>query len=59
MPIYEKSLQLHRLQGFVRVCKLVLLVQRLLYGNCYCDGGAYHRVVAHSEEAHHPHVCGN
>ena len=56
---YEKSLQLHRLQGFVRVCKLVLLVQCLLYGNGYCNGGAYHRVVAHSEETHHLHVRGN
>ena len=56
---YEKSPQLHRLQGFVRVCKLVLLVESLLNGNGYCDGGAYHRVVAHSEEAHHLHVRGN
>ena len=27
--------------------------------NGYCNGGAYHRVVAHSKEAHHLDVCGN
>ena len=36
----------------------VLLVQSLLNGNCYCNDGAYYRVVAHSEEAHHLHVRG-
>ena len=55
ISIYEKSPQLHRLQGFVGVCKLVLLAESLLNGNGYCNGGAYHRVVAHSEEARHLH----
>ena len=48
-----------KLQGFIRVCKFVLLVQRLLNRYRYCNGGAYHRVVAHSEEAHHLNMGGN
>ena len=29
--------------------------------NCYsyCNGSTYHRVVTHSEEAHHLNVCRN
>ena len=47
-----------KMRGFLCMLK-GLLSHSLLNGNGNSNGSTYHRVVTHTEEAHHLNVCGN